>query len=52
MLDYCERNRVVSFEDDYPRFKQLIIDDLEARVQETKNRLCQQINLLDSIKGD
>lgn len=37
MLYYCERNRVVSFEDDYPRFKQMIIDDLEARVEETKN---------------
>ena len=51
-LDICERNRVISFEDDYPRFKQMIIDDLEARVEETKNRLCQQINLLDSIKAD
>ena len=41
ILDYCERNRVISFEDDYPCFKQMIIDDLEARVEETKKRLCQ-----------
>ena len=51
-LDRCERNRVISFEDDYPRFKQMIIDDLEVRVEETKKRFIQQVNLLESIKAD
>lgn len=51
-LNYCERNRVISFEDDYPRFKQMIIDDLEARVEETKKRYLQQADLLESIKTD
>lgn len=49
-LDHCERNRVISFEDDFPRFKQMIIDDLEACVEETKKRFMQQVNLLESIK--
>jgi len=51
-LDTCERNRVISFEDDYPRFKQMIIDDLEARVEVTRERLNQQVKLLESIKAD
>lgn len=51
-LDICERNRVVSFKDDFPRFKQMIIDDLEVRVEETKNRLIQQVKLLESVKAD
>ena len=49
-LDKCERNRVVSFVDDLPRFKQMIIDDMEARVEVTKQRLIQQVNILDSLK--
>lgn len=49
-LDKCERNRVVSFMDDLPRFKQMIIDDMEARVEVTKQRLIQQVNILESVK--
>ena len=51
-LNRCERNRVISFEDDYPRFKKMIIDDLEARVEETKKRFIQQVKLLESVKAD
>lgn len=51
-LYICERNRVISFEDDYLRFKQMIIDDLEERVEETKKRFIQQINLVQSVKAD
>ena len=51
-LGTCDRNRVISFEDDLPRFKQMIIDDLEARVEETRKRFIQQVNLLESVKAD
>ena len=50
-LDFCERNRVISFEDDYPRFKQMIIDDMEVRVAEATKRLKQQVKILKSIKA-
>lgn len=32
-LGICERNRVVSFEDDLPKFRQMIIEDMEKRVE-------------------
>ena len=49
-IDRCERNRVVSFIDDLPRFRQMIIDDTEARVEVTKQRLAQQMSMLESVK--
>lgn len=49
-IDRCERNRVVSFTDDLPRFRQMIIDDMEARVEVTRQRLAQQVSMLESVK--
>lgn len=49
-LDKCERNRVVSFTDDLPRFRQMIIDDMEARIEVTTQRLAQQVSMLESVK--
>lgn len=49
-LDKCERNRVVSFTDDLPRFRQMIIDDMEARIEVTTQRLAQQVSILESVK--
>ena len=49
-IDRCERNRVVSFTDDLPRFRQMIIDDMEARVEVTRQRLAQQVSILESVK--
>lgn len=49
-LDFCERNRVVSFEDNLPKFAQMIIEDMEKRVEDAEERLMQQKQILDSIK--
>ena len=49
-LDICERNRVVSFEDNLPKFKQMIIEDYEKKVEDTTIKLKQQIEILNSIK--
>lgn len=49
-LDFCERNRVVSFEDNLPKFTQMIIEDMEKRVEDAEERLMQQKQILDSIK--
>ena len=49
-LDICERNRVVSFEDNLPKFTQMLIEDLEMRVEDAEKRLMQQKQVLDSIK--
>jgi len=49
-LDVCERNRVVSFTDDLPRFREMIIADLEKRIEVTRIRLKQQEDTLQSIK--
>jgi len=49
-IDRCERNRVVSFTDDLPLFRQMIIDDMEARVEVTRQRLAQQVSMLESVK--
>jgi hypothetical protein len=49
-LDFCERNRVVSFEDNLPKFTQMLVEDLEKRVKDAEKRLMQQKQVLDSIK--
>ena len=49
-LGICERNRVVSFEDDLPKFRQMIIEDMENRVQIAEQKLTQQKEILNSIK--
>lgn len=51
-LDKCERNRIVSFEDNLPKFRQLLIEDYERKVEETTKRLKQQVDILNSIKRD
>lgn len=51
-LDKCERNRVVSFIDDFPRFRQLIIDDMEARIKIEAARLKQKKKILKSIQAN
>lgn len=50
-LGICERNRVVSFEDDLPKFRQMIIEDMEKRVEIAEQKLNQQRELLISIKA-
>lgn len=49
-LGVCERNRVVSFEDNLSKFKQIIITDLEKRVKLAETKLKQQKKVLNSIK--
>ena len=51
-LDVCERNRIVSFEDNLPKFTQMIIEDLEKRVEEAEKKLIQQKQVLESIKQE
>ena len=48
-LDKCDRNRVVSFIDDLPRFRQLIIHDMEERIKKEETRLKQKKKILKSI---
>lgn len=49
-LDLCERNRVVSFEDNLPKFTKMIINDLEKRVEDAEKKLVQQRQILNSVK--
>jgi len=49
-LDFCERNRVVSFEDNFPKFRQMLIEDLKKRVKDSEKRLMQQKQVLESIE--
>jgi len=49
-LDFCERNRVVSFEDNLPKFRQMLIEDLKKRVENAEKRLIQQKRVLESIE--
>ena len=51
-LDQCERNRIVSFKDDLPHFRQVIIDEMEARIKEAAERLKIQRKILKSIKNN
>lgn len=49
-LDICERNRVVSFEDNLPKFRQMLIEDYERKVEDATKKLKQQVDILNSIK--
>ena len=49
-LGICERNRIVSFEDDLPKFRQLLIEDMENRIEMAEQKLNEKKELLNSIK--
>ena len=51
-LDVVERNRVVSFEDNLPKFKLLIIEDMQMRIADAEKKLIHQKQILESIKQD
>ena len=50
-IDVIKSARIVSREDDYDKYKQILIDDLEHRIQVAHEKLEKQEELLRTLKG-
>lgn len=51
-FDIVIRNRIVSYEDDFEKFKKILIEYQEEKVEEYKERYEQQLEILKKIKGN
>lgn len=50
-IDVVKSARIVSQEDDYDKFSKILIDDLEHRINMTREKLEKQEELLRTLKG-